>query len=283
MTESAVTLPGGFWSGRRFCREARVRALTGADEEYLAETQAMHSVAERCTALLARSVTRLGATAPNEAGVRNLSLGDREALLLSIRRITLGDRIETTAVCPALGCAQVFDITLEIGSLLIPPYGARKRWRDAAVESGRQRHRFVVRPVNGADQEQAARLAPESIDSAVALVLRRCTRRRGPAPRRATPDNLQPQLSRLLAALDPQAQITLQLRCPECAHSFALLFDAGTFLLGELDARNRDLHRHVHLLAFHYGWREADILALTAPRRERYIRLLTDQLAGGAV
>src|SRR5215207_4437034 len=110
MTESAVTLPGGFWNGRSFSREARVRALTGADEQFLAGT-AGASVAERCTALLARCLTRLGATAPSAARMRELSLGDRDALLLWIRRITLGDRIQTEARCPASGCAETLEIT----------------------------------------------------------------------------------------------------------------------------------------------------------------------------
>ena len=36
----------------------------------------------------------------------------------------------------------------------------------------------------------------------------------------------------------------------------------------------------VHSLAFHYGWSEADILALPRPRRFAYLELLRDQLEG---
>jgi hypothetical protein len=282
MTEAAVTLPGGVWRNGTLCREARVRALTGADEEHLTEGCGALPPAERCTALLARGVTRIGTSAPGAAGVRRLSLGDREALMLAIRRITLGDRIETTAACPAPACARRFDVALTASSLLVPPYSARETWVDAAIESRGSRFLFRVRRVVGADQEAAARTAAsDGVDAAIHCVLSRCVRRRAPRDRRPLPDHVRVELARALAELDPQAEVSLQLRCPECGHAFELLFDSAAYLLRELDARAAERLRQVHLLAFHYGWSEPDILALTCARRERYIGLLTAHLAGG--
>jgi hypothetical protein len=37
----------------------------------------------------------------------------------------------------------------------------------------------------------------------------------------------------------------------------------------------------VHVLAFHYHWSEADILAMSGSRRRRYLGLLANALGGG--
>ncbi|HEX7048849.1 MAG TPA: hypothetical protein VF188_01455 [Longimicrobiales bacterium] len=43
------------------------------------------------------------------------------------------------------------------------------------------------------------------------------------------------------------------------------------------------LYREVHHLAFHYHWSEAEILAMTRSKRQRYLSLLAQHLeaAGG--
>ena len=71
-----------------------------------------------------------------------------------------------------------------------------------------------------------------------------------------------------LTPLNPGA-----LYCPECGHRWHATFDIVSFFWSEIDAwAYRTLHQ-VHRLASAYGWREADILAMSPWRRQFYLSL----------
>jgi hypothetical protein len=78
-----------------------------------------------------------------------------------------------------------------------------------------------------------------------------------------------------MAECDPQAEVLLDLACPACDHRWPLLFDATAYLWAEIAVHARRLLREVHLLARAYGWREADVLALSAARRSYYLDLVS--------
>jgi hypothetical protein len=77
-----------------------------------------------------------------------------------------------------------------------------------------------------------------------------------------------------LAAADPQADIEMALHCPGCAATWRQGFDIVSFLWAEIDAWARRTLYDVHRLAAAYGWREGDILAMSAPRRQAYLDLV---------
>jgi hypothetical protein len=60
---------------------------------------------------------------------------------------------------------------------------------------------------------------------------------------------------------------------PGLRHSWDVLFDIVSFFWAEIGAWAQRLLREVHALASAYGWREADILALSAWRRRQYLDL----------
>jgi len=76
-----------------------------------------------------------------------------------------------------------------------------------------------------------------------------------------------------IAETDPQADITLRLACSECGHGWDAAFDIASFLWAEIAARARQLVYEVHALARRYGWREADILAMSPARRQLYLEV----------
>jgi hypothetical protein len=63
------------------------------------------------------------------------------------------------------------------------------------------------------------------------------------------------------------------LTCPECGHSWETVFDIVTFLWSEVTAYARRLLHEVATLAHSFGWRESEILELTAARRRHYLEL----------
>lgn len=83
------------------------------------------------------------------------------------------------------------------------------------------------------------------------------------------------RIAALMAEADPQADVELALTCPGCGIAWGVPFDIGMFLWWELDARARRLLQDVSVLASAYGWREADVLALTPRRRQLYLELVS--------
>ena len=82
-------------------------------------------------------------------------------------------------------------------------------------------------------------------------------------------------LSAALAEADPGAELLLELQCPACERGWWELLDVATFLWAEVEVQARRLLREVHVLARAYGWREADVLALSPRRRRLYLEMVS--------
>jgi len=281
----AVTLPGGiFWEGE-LRRDATLRQVTGADEDFLNEACRSMSPAARTTALLARCLRSLGPCAPvTSQAVRSLAAGDREALLLHLRRLTLGDQITCALTCPRADCAERMDLEIAVSDLLLEPYPSWDARHEVLLDGTDQSSRVRFRLANGADQEAVAALARQDEDAAAALLLDRCIEgvagEAEPAAKMLAPTDRE-TLSRLMAELDPQAEVRLELTCPACGVRFTALLDTASYFFQELAGRPEYLYREVHGLALHYHWSEAEILALSRRKRRLYLGLLAEALGGG--
>src|SRR5262245_13546640 len=94
-------LPGGLIDadGRRLA-VAELRPLTGAEEDWLASNPGVPS-ARAVTRLLSACLVRLDDVDADVDLVRRLLVGDRDYLMLQLRRITLGDKIGAVFNCTA--------------------------------------------------------------------------------------------------------------------------------------------------------------------------------------
>jgi hypothetical protein len=265
-----------------------LRPVCGADEAYLADLPPGPPAAQT-TALLARCLDRLGSRAPvGPADVRALTVGDREALLLHLRRQTFGDRLACVLTCPSEACGEKMDLDLNVGDLLLPPYAWTGQAHEATLADGGDGGSYHIRfrlPTGG-DQEAVAALARTDAEAAVALVLRRCVGRVLDGAGRAVPlDALPPAaaagLSVAMAERDPQAETILELTCPSCETAFTAPVDAADYLHRELRGHGRSVYREVHQLALAYHWSETEILALTGQRRRLYLGLLAETAGAG--
>ena len=253
-----VTLPTGLWVEGRRRQDAALRPPSGADETFLLEEADGLSPARRTTALLTRCLVRLGPHEPPAAEhVRALTAGDREALLLHLHRLAYGERLDCLLSCPQPECGERLDLELRVGDLLLATY------EHASPEHEADGVR--VRPPTGADLEAAADRAADGLDAAERVLVERCVLEGGPD-----------DLDDLLAELDPQADLQLDMTCPACGRAFSVAFDAGDFLGREL-ARDADaLLREIHGLALHYHWPESELRAMPPRRRRRYLALLAE-------
>jgi hypothetical protein len=271
-----VSVPGGVFRDGGVVRELTLRPVSGADEAFLLESAAGSLPSERATALLARCLDE--ADAPELAD--RLTAGDREALLLHLRRITLGDAMECLVACPA--CGERMELELRTSDLLVPPYEVAVDYEiERSSEAVSYRVRF--RTPTAKDLDAAAMRARQNPADGDDELFRRCVIRAEVGgvelPALALPASVREAVTGEMADRDPQAELTLELGCPSCSAESSVVFDAATFLLQELDRRAERLLEEVHTLALRYHWSEADILAMSARRRVQYLELLAS--AGG--
>jgi len=281
---ATVTLPAGLWIKGECHRRAELQPLTGIDESFHAEQEWTLMPAQRTTAQLTCSLARLGSIDKiTQQVVRSLTIGDREALLLHLRRLTLGDRLQCLVECPS--CQERMDIELKVSDLLLPPYSHSQESYERAIIGDEVACHVVFRLPTGADQEEAAFLAATDPDAGAALILHRCVKsvtKEDDKPIENLPTTVTTQLPTIMAELDPQAEITLNLSCPACGFKFSTVFDAATYLFQELVNRSRHLYQEVHLLAFNYHWSETEIMRMTSKKRHLYLGLLNEGLKGAA-
>jgi hypothetical protein len=198
----------------------------------------------------------------------SLSIGAIEALLLRLRGQLFGAALDLTADCPA--CGSRLEWQLGVDDLLIP-----ESTETGLLEIEADGYAVTLRVLSGAEAIAAARtLEPHN---ALAVLLESCVVR---AVRdgelvasRDLPEWVREAVAARLSKADPQADISFDLRCPSCAHTWTAAFDVAAFLTRELDTWARRTLSEVHTLASRYGWSEADILAMSPQRRHWYLEM----------
>jgi hypothetical protein len=199
-----------------------------------------------------------------------LSIGERNGRLLALRESIFGRTLESVTECPY--CETGIEFALDTKQLQQPE--RQEEVLPSCFSIGDISLQF--RPINSTDLAVAA----ESVDGQDA--------RRKLAERYVTeatqggnwmdvvdlPEDVVQALSMQLAQIDSQADIALDLCCPECGGSWSAVFDIAAFLWTEINIRAKQLLGEVHTLAWAYGWSEADILAMSEARRQFYLDMV---------
>jgi hypothetical protein len=223
-------------------------------------------------------------------------VGQRDAALLGLFEHLFGGRLAAQAECPR--CSAALEMNIPVATIAAPaPELTSNRF---VLEHAGYRVTYRL-PTTG---DLAALADPALVasdeDSRCRWLLRQCVLRvaegddsgpqdsdaseqHGPEPagHSSTQDipgpvmgALEASIASTASSLDPLAEIELKLDCPECAFSWRSPFDILSFLWSELDAWAKRMLREIHILASHYGWSEADIIALSPQRRLHYRGLI---------
>lgn len=221
-----------------------------------------HSV-DKALLLLALACPDYSTTA-----LSNLTVGQRNALLLNLRQKTLGTRADCFAQCPR--CEAPLEFTIDMETFYADT-------RETTLAS--------MNTLNVDDYQICFRL-PTSIDLAALvgccdlaqgsqLLITRCVVRSERAGYTLAITDLPAQVIAALAQamldLEPQAEMEIQLECAECEHCWMALFDIVSFFWTELEVQAKRVLREVSILAHAYGWSEAEILTLSTARRQFYL------------
>jgi len=255
--------------------DATVQKLAPHQVAQLLEQCEGLSPAARTTRLLAAAVRAVGPCSPlDEALARQLTAGDREALLLALHDAQFGGRMHALLSCPH--CAAALELDLAVDELLLPDRAAAVLPPCEVADPQAGLVKLQLRLPTGADLEQAAHEAAIDPDTAIQALLERCVLsacdHEGRAVALSAP--LLRAAADAIAAGDPQAEVALVLDCPQCAARFEVLFDTARFVFDRLEAVARDFWREVHDIAARYHWSESDIVALPPSRRRRYLQMI---------
>lgn len=242
-----------------------MRALTDAELLSVWERGLGQPAVHQALNLLAASAPE---TPQNDWAV--MSIGRRDASLLNLRESMFGSRIVSLATCP--GCREQAEVTFDVGQVLAEPVSDQPATLTLDVSGWR----VQVRLPNSLDV--AAIENAVSVEAARFTLLARCllsAERDGePVVADQLPAAITNEVSARMSTADPQADVRLDCTCPACGHRWQAAFDIVPFIWTEISAWAARTLRQIHLLASAYGWREADILAISPTRRGLYLELV---------
>ena len=222
---------------------------------------ALWEAAAECLPLV-RPLTLAAAGGASDAEVADVSIGRRDAYLLTLRQECFGSTFDCVANCP--DCGTELEMELSAADLTVD---GGDRDRATVTVDGTD---IEFRPITSRDL-----LAVAGRPAARRGLIHRCIVAGGPEDAGALSEPALDQISAAMAALDPQAGICVEIDCLVCDHRWAAPFDIGTYLWSELNVHALRILHDVHELASLYGWSEAEVLAVSPARRRRYLEMAT--------
>ena len=225
--------------------------------------------------LIQRALILLVAACPEMKpdALAELSIGQRDERLLQLREHLFGAQLVNTTVCPT--CSERIEWENRVADLLIPHVEENEsRSNEFDLEVDQYHLRF--RLPNSLDIADV--INSEDTNKAQEDLLTRCILNAKFADEDYVVDQLPEHvidaLSQRIEALDPQAEVRINLHCPECSHNWEVLFDIASFLWSELNDWAERTLQMIHKLARGYGWTEQEILNLSPVRRQLYLGML---------
>jgi hypothetical protein len=201
-----------------------------------------------------------------------LTIGQRNIALFALRERLFGPEVSAVVACPQCGLRSEF--TARVGELCphrpVAEMPARPPPEFTLAVSGTQlRCRSLT-------SEDIARV-PAGSDGIAAnrgLVQRMIVEARVDGveiPPQSLPDPVLGAVGEAMVDSDPMSELMIAVDCADCGHLWSAPLDPVIYLWTEIDGAAQRLLHDVHLLAGAYGWRESDILSMSAARRQFYI------------
>jgi uncharacterized protein (UPF0212 family) len=199
-----------------------------------------------------------------------LSIGSRDARLLTLREWTFGHILIGVTACPA--CGERLEIKVNVNDVRTTVSEARRDEFNLELDE----YHVIFRLPSTVDLREANKSG--NMQNIRTALIRRCFIKASRNDEEVATDQLPVSVIdaviERMAGCDPQANTHFVLDCPDCSHRWNALFDIVSFFWSEIHAWALRVLQEVHILASAYGWREAEILAMSPVRRQSYLRML---------
>jgi hypothetical protein len=191
-------------------------------------------------------------------------VGERIAALLRLVALTEErDELPLSARCTVPKCAELFEFMLPLRGLT--EHDIDDSPLTATLEGGAL---VSVRRPTGEDLLRWREARPGSREQAIQWMLDtlvvsgECT----------IEDEV--AVTAALTEGDPLVDFAVACHCPACGVAIDVAIDLEELALRRLTAQQRALQQQVHRMASHYGWTEAEVLAVPPSRRVRYLAFI---------
>ena len=262
-------LPGGYMLPDGTCYQTvKLRQLTGREEEMILDGDANsdynnnsssnnnnNNVITLLTQILTNCIESIGPIKEINADiVRRLLICDRDYLLLKLRQITFGNRIDAQVQCPNESCRKPMHIDFDLKNITVQRkdlgngvYSIRlsplASYGDSNYKNNNLKHSDIeFRLPNVADQEEIAEeLYKEKKNESKALtkLLQRCLIRVGSTSEidenlvYSLPILARREIDRRMQEYSPKVDLRIHIQCPQCKMDFTSPFDLQNFFLAK--------------------------------------------------
>lgn len=171
-------------------KEAEIREITGADEEVILRPDVRSNIGRLITQILCNCVVRIGDFRKSEVNatkwekiMKELFIGDRDLLMMEIRKFTYGEDVEIPFRCHACKSEGKHILEWDEIEIIEPktdpfniPFELRKGARD---KDGNIFKEGLLRMPNGLDQEVLDTHARKNMGKANTVLIQRCVHKLG--------------------------------------------------------------------------------------------------------
>jgi hypothetical protein len=210
-----------------------LRPMTGFEEEFVEEHAADANTARLANDLLARCLVAPGEDGGRErVRVATLLVAERDAALVALRRMSLGDHVESEVDCPHCGASN--GVSFDLAELPVAVEATERRLA-LTLPDGRPAE---LRLPTAGDQEALLDAGVEGAAARVTWLIARLLERLGDAvgpfdeaTARALPITARQAIEDAIAAATPDLDLSMAATCAACGEPFAAPFDVASFFL----------------------------------------------------
>ena len=250
-----VVLPAGVMEGDKVVTSAQIVPMTGKTRKDIARADVRRDSTKVTETILQNCVKSIGDSPIDRRTFQRLILGDREFLLLQIRKISKGDDVKYSMACGT--CEEPFHGTFSITND-VPVYPMPKDVEVLTDESGVSLRTFrvksdemaidaVFRYPFGVDQAEIAKSMRANPVASVYTLLWRCLISLNGSPQMDIPKNIFEEMP--LPALDfiqgefyshqPGPDFSEPVRCPNCGAENQMVFQSADFFFDPETTRRK--------------------------------------------
>lgn len=282
-----ITLSNGLLFNKKLIKVFYIRELNGYDEQFLMDIK--DSSSTRTIELLLSRILILDNGYYNKESINknlettlisindadnlnlisNMTIGDRNSILLYFRRIMFGNTIQCNVRCQK--CHESITFDLSISNLLSQELkNPQKEYKLNDTV-----YNIDLRPLKGEHQNFLINNSETlTLESLTSYLLQSFVGSSNPSLPEKLPIDLFEKILNQLEFVDPLFNIVVDVRCSLCNDSFLSPLCISDFIFEELQPLTSSIYNEVHWLALYYHWSEDDILSLPTKRRKRYLNLL---------
>ena len=193
-----------------------------------------------------------------------LNIGERDARLMVLREWLFGSKFLNRSQCPV--CSEQIEWETDINDI-------RMQWPKNDVAPRKyllKKDGYSIRFRMPDSNDLAAVIADAKPEKLFEKIVFDCKFRSKTFAINQLPEKILEAIDNRIEEENPQADIIMNVRCPNCSHQWEMQFDIVSYLWDEINSWARRILQDIDSIAQAYGWSEQDILNMSPARRQIY-------------